>query len=89
MDGFSSTETVIVLAASNRKDVLDSALTRPGRFDRMVEINLPDLEARKEIFKVHLKPLKIDPETETETLAKRLAELSPGFSGADISNLCN
>lgn len=61
MDGFSSHQTVIVLAATNRKDILDSALTRPGRFDRMVEVTLPDIKARQEIFQVHLKPLKIDP----------------------------
>ncbi len=80
---------MIILAATNRKDTLDSALTRPGRFDRMVEVNLPDLKARIEIFKVHLKPLKIDPNRKIDDLAKRLSELSPGFSGADIANLCN
>lgn len=89
MDGFSSHETVIVLAATNRKDTLDSALTRPGRFDRMVEVTLPDIKAREEIFKVHLKPLKIDPNKKIEDVARRLSELSPGFSGADIANLCN
>jgi AFG3 family protein len=89
MDGFSSHETVIVLAATNRKDILDSALTRPGRFDRMVEVTLPDIAAREEIFKVHLKPLKIDPSKSLAELGKRLGELTPGFSGADIANLCN
>lgn len=89
MDGFSSHETVIVLAATNRKDILDSALTRPGRFDRMVEVTLPDIAAREEIFKVHLKPLKVDPSKALGELAKRLGELTPGFSGADIANLCN
>jgi AFG3 family protein len=89
MDGFSSHETVIVLAATNRKDVLDNALTRPGRFDRMVEVTLPDIKAREEIYKVHLKPLKVNPTKKLEDVAKRLAELSPGFSGADIANLCN
>ena len=61
MDGFGSKETVIVLAATNRKDTLDNALIRPGRFDRLVEVTLPDIKAREEIFKVHLKPLKVDP----------------------------
>jgi len=78
-----------VLAATNRKDILDSALTRPGRFDRMVEVTLPDIAARESIFKVHLKPLKINPDKKMDELAKRLAELTPGFSGADIANLCN
>jgi AFG3 family protein len=64
-------------------------LTRPGRFDRTVEVNLPDLKARIEIFKIHLKPLKIHPDTKTEDVAKRLSDLTPGFSGADIANLCN
>lgn len=89
MDGFASNETVIVLAATNRKDILDSALTRPGRFDRMVEVNLPDLKARESILMVHLKPLKINPKKTLTDVAKRLAELTPGFSGADIANLCN
>jgi AFG3 family protein len=69
--------------------MLDNALTRPGRFDRIVEITLPDIRARQEIFKVHLSPLKLDPNQKIETLAQRLSELSPGFSGADIANLCN
>lgn len=89
MDGFSTHETIVVLAATNRKEMLDSALIRPGRFDRIVEINLPDVKAREEIFLVHLAPLKIDPTSDVKSVAKRLAELSPGFSGADISNLCN
>lgn len=89
MDGFGSHETVIVLAATNRKDILDNALTRPGRFDRMVEVTLPEIKAREEIFKVHLKPLKVDPNKKISDVAKRLSELTPGFSGADIANLCN
>ncbi len=89
MDGFSTNQTVIVLAATNRKDILDSALTRPGRFDRLVEISLPQLKARQEIFMVHLAPLKINPIRPLPDIAKRLAQLTPGFSGADIANLCN
>jgi AFG3 family protein len=89
MDGFKTDKGVIVLAATNRKDVLDTALTRPGRFDRIIEIDLPDLTGRIEIFKVHLKPIKLHPSKTFEEFAKRLATLTPGFSGADISNLCN
>lgn len=69
--------------------MLDSALTRPGRFDRMIEVNLPDLQGRKEIFMVHLQKLKLDPSKTIEEYANRLSTLSPGFSGADIGNLCN
>ena len=68
---------------------MDSALTRPGRFDRLIEVNLPDLEGRKEIFMVHLRNLKLEPTKTMEEYANRLATLTPGFSGADISNLCN
>ncbi len=89
MDGFGTTTHVIILAATNRKELLDPALTRPGRFDRSVEVSLPDIEGRKEIFMVHLKPLKLNPEKTKAEYAKRLATLTPGFSGADISNLCN
>jgi len=89
MDGFGTDTGVVVLAATNRKDILDPALTRPGRFDRSIEVSLPDIEGRTEIFKVHLKPLKLDPEKEIGDYAKRLATLTPGFSGADIANLCN
>lgn len=77
------------MAATNRKDVLDSALTRPGRFDRMVEITLPEIKARESIFMVHLSPLKVNPNRPLQEIAKRLSELTPGFSGADIANLCN
>lgn len=69
--------------------MLDTALTRPGRFDRLIEVNLPDLEGRKEIFLVHLKNLKLEPSKTIQEYAARLATLTPGFSGADISNLCN
>ena len=75
--------------ATNRKELLDPALTRPGRFDRSIEVTLPDIGGRKEIFLVHLKPLKLDPSKTMDDYAKRLATLTPGFSGADIHNLCN
>ena len=89
MDGFGTDANVVVMAATNRKELLDPALTRPGRLDRSIEITLPDIEGRKDVFMVHLKPLKLDPSKTTEDYAKRLATLTPGFSGADISNLCN
>ena len=85
MDGFSGESGIIVLAATNRPDVLDSALLRPGRFDRQITIDKPDLKGREAIFKVHLKPIKI-----SQTLdIHKLAEQTPGFAGADISNVCN
>jgi AFG3 family protein len=89
MDGFSTDQNVVILGATNRKELLDPALTRPGRFDRSIEVTLPDLEGRKQIFLVHLKPIKLDPSKTPEEYAKRLATLTPGFSGADIANLCN
>lgn len=89
LDGFSTDTEVVVFAATNRKELLDSALIRTGRFDRSIEVGLPDLEGRKEIFNVHLKPLKLSDEKTIENHAKRLATLTPGFSGADISNICN
>ncbi len=85
MDGFGSNSNVIVLAATNRADVLDKALMRAGRFDRQIYIDLPDIRERKEIFEVHLRPLKIDKKLDTEFLSKQ----TPGFSGADIANVCN
>lgn len=88
MDGFDSEKQVIVLAGTNRPDVLDPALTRPGRFDRMITCDRPDLKGREAIFKVHLKPLKLA-STAHEDLAERLAFLTPGFAGADIANVCN
>lgn len=75
--------------ATNRKELLDPALTRPGRFDRSIDVTLPDIEGRKHIFMIHLKPLKLDPAQSMEEYAKRLATLTPGFSGAEIHNLCN
>ena len=86
MDGFGTNTNVIVLAATNRADVLDSALMRAGRFDRQIYVDLPDVRERKEIFEVHLRPLKkVENELDTEFLAKQ----TPGFSGADIANVCN
>lgn len=85
MDGFGTDTTVIVMAATNRADVLDKALTRPGRFDRTIYVDLPDLRERREIFKVHLKPLTIDDSVELDFLSRQ----TPGFSGADIANICN
>ncbi len=85
MDGFGSNSNVIVLAATNRADVLDKALMRAGRFDRQIYIDLPDIRERKEIFEVHLRPIKIDKNLDTDFLAKQ----TPGFSGADIANVCN
>ncbi|MFO7575847.1 MAG: ATP-dependent zinc metalloprotease FtsH [Bacteroidales bacterium] len=85
MDGFGSNVGVIILAATNRADVLDRALLRAGRFDRQIHVELPDLKEREEIFKVHLRPLKLDKDFDIGFLAKQ----TPGFSGADIANVCN
>lgn len=87
MDGFDSNDKIIVLAGTNRPDVLDPALTRPGRFDRIVALDKPDLKGRKDIFLVHLKVLTLA--NPIETVASRLAFLTPGFAGADIANVCN
>jgi AFG3 family protein len=89
MDGFSTEESVIILAATNRVDILDSALLRPGRFDRQIDVTLPTIKDRVEIFKVHLKKIKLNIEKTREEYAKKVATLTPGFSGADISNVCN
>ncbi len=85
MDGFTPNSGVIILAATNRADILDKALMRAGRFDRQIFVELPDLKERKEIFQVHMKPLKLDSSVNLEFLAKQ----TPGFSGADIANVCN
>ena len=85
MDGFGSNSGVIVMAATNRADMLDKALLRAGRFDRQIHVDLPDLAERKAIFKVHLKPLKTAPDLDIDFLARQ----TPGFSGADIANVCN
>jgi cell division protease FtsH len=85
MDGFGTNSGVIIIAATNRADVLDKALMRAGRFDRQIYVDMPDVNERKEIFQVHLKPIKLDKEMDVDFLAKQ----TPGFSGADIANLCN
>jgi ATP-dependent metalloprotease FtsH len=85
MDGFGTNSGVIILAATNRADVLDSALMRAGRFDRQIYVDMPDINERKEIFAVHLKPLKLAPDLDVDFLARQ----TPGFSGADIANICN
>lgn len=85
MDGFSTNAGVIILAATNRADILDRALLRAGRFDRQIHVELPDLDERKAIFLVHLKPVKIDDSVDVDFLSKQ----TPGFSGADIANVCN
>ena len=85
MDGFGSNSGVIILAATNRVDILDKALLRAGRFDRQIYVDLPDLNERKEVFGVHLKPLKLDSSVDVDLLARQ----TPGFSGADIANVCN
>lgn len=85
MDGFDTNSGVIILAATNRADILDRALMRAGRFDRQIHVELPDLNEREEIFNVHLKPIKLSPEVEPAFLARQ----TPGFSGADIANVCN
>ena len=85
MDGFGTNSGVIILAATNRADILDKALLRAGRFDRQIHVDLPDIQERKEIFNVHLRPIKIDESVDVDFLAKQ----TPGFSGADIANVCN
>ncbi len=85
MDGFGTNSGVIILAATNRADILDKALLRAGRFDRQIHVDLPDLNERKEIFNVHLRPIKIDETVDVDILARQ----TPGFSGADIANVCN
>jgi ATP-dependent metalloprotease FtsH len=85
MDGFGTNSGVIILAATNRVDILDKALLRAGRFDRQIHVDLPDLNERKEVFQVHLKPVKIDDTVDIDLLARQ----TPGFSGADIANVCN
>jgi len=85
MDGFGTDSGIIIMAATNRADVLDTALLRPGRFDRQIYVDMPDINERKEIFGVHLKPIKLEDNIDINFLAKQ----TPGFSGADIANLCN
>ena len=89
MDGFTTDESVIVLAATNLADSLDSAIKRPGRFDRQIDITLPTINERKEIYNVHLKKVKVNKEKSRDEYAAKMAALTPGFSGADIANVCN
>ncbi|WFD43574.1 Mitochondrial inner membrane m-AAA protease component [Malassezia psittaci] len=89
MDGFGTNEHVVVLAGTNRPDVLDPALMRPGRFDRNIAIDRPDISGRREILKVHLKPLKLGQDVDLDLLAEKLSTLTPGFSGADLANVAN
>lgn len=89
MDGFNSSANVVVIAGTNRADTLDPALMRPGRFDRHIYIGPPDIKGRAAVFQVHLRPLKLDSRIDVEALAKKLAALTPGFTGADIANVCN
>jgi ATP-dependent Zn protease len=89
MDGFDSRNKVIVMAATNLKDSLDPALLRPGRFDRSIEIGLPNFEERAEILKVHLTKVKFASTFSIEELAKKISVLTPGFSGAELANICN
>ncbi|KAG6617598.1 Cell division protease ftsH [Phytophthora cinnamomi] len=87
MDGFNSSEGVVVLAGTNRADILDKAILRPGRFDRQITVDVPDIKGRREIFKVHLKGLTLD--GNVDDFARRMAALTPGFAGAEIANICN
>merc|ERR1719409_2515692 len=89
MDGFSTKSGVVVLAGTNRADILDPAILRPGRFDRQIHVEKPDVQDREEIFKVHLKPVKLDPNESTDVVARRMSALTPGMSGAEIANICN
>ena len=85
MDGFGTNSGVIILAATNRADILDKALMRAGRFDRQIYVDMPDLTERRAIFEVHLRPIKVDDSIEVDFLSRQ----TPGFSGADIANVCN
>ncbi|XP_059190379.1 AFG3-like protein 1 [Centropristis striata] len=89
MDGFNTATNVVVLAGTNRPDILDPALMRPGRFDRQIYIGPPDIKGRASIFKVHLRPIKLDPKIDKDMLARKMAAATPGFTGADIANVCN
>ncbi|XP_061750394.1 AFG3-like protein 1 isoform X2 [Nerophis ophidion] len=89
MDGFNTATNVVVLAGTNRPDILDPALMRPGRFDRQIYVGPPDIKGRASIFKVHLRPIKLDPNIDKDTLARKMAAATPGFTGADIANVCN
>merc|ERR1719393_506260 len=87
MDGFKSSTGIVVLAGTNRADILDPALMRPGRFDRQIHIDKPDITDREEIFKVHLRPVRLAESEEVDMVARRMSALTPGMSGADIANI--
>jgi AFG3 family protein len=87
MDGFATTTGVVVLAGTNRADILDKALLRPGRFDRTITVDIPDIKGREQICRVHLGRIKLT--KEVEDYSEKLAALTPGMSGADIANICN
>ena len=87
MDGFGSTQGVVILGGTNRPDILDKALLRPGRFDRQITVDRPDVKGREQIFRVHLQKITLD--GPVADYSERLAALTPGFSGADIANVCN
>ena len=89
MDGFSTEESVIVLGATNLSDSIDPAIKRPGRFDRQIDITLPTINERKEIYNVHLKKIKVNKEKTRDEYAAKMSALTPGMSGADIANVCN
>ncbi|XP_029009903.1 AFG3-like protein 1 [Betta splendens] len=89
MDGFNTATNVVILAGTNRPDILDPALMRPGRFDRQIYLGPPDIKGRASIFKVHLRPIKLDPNLDRDALARKMAAATPGFTGADIANVCN
>uniref|UniRef100_A0AAX7TZC3 AAA+ ATPase domain-containing protein n=1 Tax=Astatotilapia calliptera TaxID=8154 RepID=A0AAX7TZC3_ASTCA len=89
MDGFNTATNVVVLAGTNRPDILDPALLRPGRFDRQIYIGPPDIKGRASIFKVHLRPIKLDPNLDKDGLSRKMAASTPGFTGADIASVCN
>jgi AFG3 family protein len=89
MDGFATDEAVIILAATNLADTLDPAIKRPGRFDRTIEITLPTIDERREIYNVHLKKIKVNKNYTRDEYATKMSALTPGFSGADIANICN
>ena len=89
MDGFDTKTNIVVLAATNIADTLDAALTRPGRFDRKIEINTPTIQEREEIFKIYLRKIKYNPILQIDDLSKKLAGYTPGMVGADIEHLCN
>ncbi|XP_041846592.1 AFG3-like protein 1 [Melanotaenia boesemani] len=89
MDGFNNSTNIVVLAGTNRADILDPALMRSGRFDRHIYMGPPDVKGRASIFKVHLRPLKLDPRIDVEALSRKLAALTPGFTGAEIASVCN